>query len=199
MNFITNLYNRILEAIQEIQSSIESIQKFLESFHAIVSAILQFLKPIFNFIPWEVWLLLFIVILLLNWVNNLFPTTPRMNYSILVVFILILWGYTYYQAFPNEPVPYFKIVRAGVYLLLPVYIVSLLSFGIQKGIQLYQKKKRTKIKDLNDFIEKFHIESRRLLATSELLQIGEESPQKWKEQVEVISHLIENAKKWEIH
>lgn len=194
MNFLTNLYNRIWEAIQEIRTTLESIQNFLETFLTILGTIFQFLKPIFGLVPWEVWVLLVVAIIFLSWVNNLFPTTPKWNYTVIVVGLVFLWAYSASVAFPEEPIPYFRIFRAASYLLLPVYMVGLVSFFFRKGMQKIQKSKRTKVKDLDEFIRKFDEESRRLIATTQLVHIGEESPEQFQKQVEVVLELLEKAK-----
>lgn len=197
MTVITNTYNKILEGIQYIKDVAESLDKFTQNFTTIFTGIYNFLEPIFSFLPWEVILLLIVSILLVSWVNGLFPTSPKWNYTLVVLFLCVTWGYSESKMFPEEGASYGRIFQAIAYLLFPIYGIGLIGWSGKKGWALYQKKKRTSPKNREEFLEQFRIQSHKIqgighsLLASDTVEASQE--EEWQESLRELNQLIQST------
>ncbi len=192
MNIITTAYNKILEGIQYLRDVAESIQKFIDTVSTIVSGAYHFLKPIFSFLPWEVWILLAVTVFLLSWVNSLFPSSPRRNYTFIVVFLCFAWAYAESSAYPEEGASWGRIIRAGLYLLIPVYFLSFVGFVFRRTYRFYFRKRRLNPKNLDEFLIRFEEESRRLTALGHLQLTKDSEESEFLQKLDEVSLLLKS-------
>ncbi|MCC5814961.1 MAG: hypothetical protein JJT78_09410 [Leptospira sp.] len=190
MSLVTNTYNKILEGIQYLKGVAESTENFIDTVTTIVSRTYNFLEPIFSFLPWEVILLLIATVFLLSWVNGIFPTTPKLNYTIVVLFLCWAWGYSEAIAAEDGVVSYGRIFRAMTYLLLPVHFLGLVGLSWKYGYRYYSKRNKIHAKTMEDFLLKFSRVSHEIQSIGHGIIIGESKDEKFKEKLEEMKKLI---------
>lgn len=195
MSIVTDTYNKILDGIQSLRNAAESIESTIDTTTAIVKGIYNFLEPIFSFLPWEVILLLFATILFVSWLNAVFPTTPKLNYTIVVLLLCWAWAYTEGVAYPEEGPSYGRIFRAIAYLLIPVHGIGILAYLGNYAYRTYKERKKTNPEDLEKFISTFQIESHRLQSLTHSLLAGESRTEEWEACLTDMETLIGNLKK----
>jgi hypothetical protein len=175
MTIVSNAYNKLLDGIQYLREVAESTQNFIDTTTTIITRTYNFLEPIFSFLPWEVILVLVVTILLLSWVNGLFPTTPKLNYTLIVIGICLAWGYSDSISSPDGNVAYGRIFRVILYLLLPVHFLSLCGYAWKFGWKKYQKSLRTRPAEWEDFLGKYNQMSHRLQSELHSVLAGDDS------------------------
>jgi hypothetical protein len=173
MTIVTNAYTKLLEGIQYLRDVADSTKNFIETATTIITRTYNFLEPIFEFLPWEVVLVLIVTILLLSWVNALFPTTPKLNYSLIVIFICLAWWYSDSISSRDGNVALFRIFRVALYLLLPVHALSLIGYGWGIAWKQYQKSRRTRPEDWEQFLVKYSKMSHKTQALLHSVLAGE--------------------------
>ncbi|MCZ8236943.1 MAG: hypothetical protein O9346_00840 [Leptospiraceae bacterium] len=152
MNFINETIKKISETLQELKSFADSTQAFIDTTSTIITRTYDFLAPIFSFFPWEVLLLLAASIFLMLWINSLFPTTPKWNFTWIIVLLCSAWAYSVSVSSPVAKVPWLQIFQSAMYLLIPVHFLGITNWLIRLGIKSIKKKKQMNPKDLKEFI-----------------------------------------------
>ncbi|WCL49394.1 hypothetical protein [Leptospira sp. GIMC2001] len=189
MTVIKDAYNKILEGIADLQDFANSTQNFLSTTKTIVTTTIDFLEPIFNFLPWEVFLILLVAILLLSWVNVIFPTTPKLNFTFVVIFICFGWGYSEYIASGSldssisfssriQTVSWSRIAKAAIYLLLPVHIISILIMIWKYSSSAILKRKKLNPADLSVYLKNLSDQFHKTSSIGHKILAGEESGKK---------------------
>lgn len=192
MSIVTNAYNKILEGIQYLRDVGETTQNFIETTTTIVVRTYNFLEPIFSFLPWEVILLLIASVFLLSWVNGVFPTSPKLNFTLIVGFLCFAWGYSESRSLP-EGADVLRILRTAAYLLIPIHALGILGLGWRQGKKFYEKRKRTHSRDWGDFLTKFQQSSHKIQSMGHGVLAGDElSEEEIQTRLEELEILVRN-------
>ncbi len=102
-------------------------------------AIVQFLDLISNLFPIDLVLVLLLSLPLLYVINTLSPSTPRVNYTISVVFISGLRSLLSHSISGSWEI--FAVTKTVLFLLIPAYILVILKFGFSLFHKYRVKKK----------------------------------------------------------
>ena len=199
MTFINETIKKILEAIQEIKDFTNSTQTFIDTTTTIINRTYQFLAPIFSFFPWEVLLLLVVSIFLLLWVNSLFPTTPKWNFTWIIIMLCSAWAYSVAASSVNAKVPWLQIIQSAMYLLIPVHLLGISSWLAKLGIQYYKKKKQLNPKDLKEFIYNLDQIYHKSSSVAHSILSGEPRHEEFQVQIDHLKEFLNKAKIQEIH
>ncbi len=194
INFLKEAYSKILESVEQIRLFTESTKTFFDNTKSIVTKTYDFLAPIFSFIPGEVILLFLASIFILLWVNSLFPTTPKWNFSFVVLFLCSAWAYSVGASSAESIVPWFQIIKTALYLLIPVHFFGLLGLSWRMGKKFYNRNKRMNPKDLNEFLISLDRLYHRSVATGHSILAGEELDTEFQGQIQELKEYLDKAK-----
>ena len=194
INFFKDAYSKILESVEQIRLFTESTKTFFDNTKSIVTKTYDFLAPIFSFLPGEVILLFFASIFILLWVNSLFPTTPKWNFSFVVIFLCSSWAYSVGVSSPDTIVPWFQIIKSALYLLIPVHFFGLMGLSWEMVKKFYNRNKRLNPKDLNEFLKSFDRMYHRSVATGHSILAGEELDKEFLNQILELKEFLEKVK-----
>jgi len=129
----------ITDFFKEINQNFKTLQESIQTLTDAYKKTTDFFNTLFNWIPPEVILLFLLTILLLILINNLSPSTPRANLTVSVVLLCILWLYLN-RLFTTE-FKFFYVLKSSLYVLIPIYSLTILSFGTSKLIAVYRKRR----------------------------------------------------------
>jgi hypothetical protein len=194
MTFINETIKKILEAIQEIKDFTNSTQTFIDTTTTIITRTYQFLAPIFSFFPWEVLLLLVASIFLLLWVNSLFPTTPKWNFTWIIILLCFAWAYSVSVSSSEAGVPWMQIFQSAMYLLLPVHFLGMTNWLARWGIRSYKKKKQMSPKDLKEYINNLDQLYHQSSSVAHSILAGEPRHDEFKVRIDQLREFLNKAK-----
>ncbi|MBP9888384.1 MAG: hypothetical protein KBF93_18945 [Leptospiraceae bacterium] len=143
LDFVDKFKNELV-GIQNTLNELLGIKTFIES----TKKLFSFFDLFFTIVPPEVILLFIFCALFLVLVNNISPTTPRLNITIAVGIFSVIWLYIN-QIFTGE-YKFLKVFYTSLYILIPAYIVEISKFGYRQTYKVIQKSK--KIENPNDLI-----------------------------------------------
>ncbi|MEI1277334.1 hypothetical protein V6Z05_03330 [Leptospira venezuelensis] len=132
MNQITQFFSNLKADFDRLNQSVDDLVKTYK-------AIVHFLDLISNLFPIDLVLVLILSLPLLYVINTLSPSTPRVNYTISVVFISGLRSFLSHTI--SESWEIFAVTKTALILLLPAYIFVVLKFGFSL-IHKYRIKKK---------------------------------------------------------
>ena len=135
LDFVDKFKNELV-GIQNTLNELLGIKTFIESIKKLIS----FFDLFFTIVPPEVILLFIFCALILVLVNNISPTTPRINITLAVGIFSVIWLYVNH-IFTGE----YKVLRVfytSLYVLVPAYIVEISKFGYRQVYNLRQKSKK---------------------------------------------------------
>ncbi|MCC6447206.1 MAG: hypothetical protein IT215_00785 [Chitinophagaceae bacterium] len=142
--------------IQELWNSNLQIFNMLKEWKIKLEDFIKFWDTFFNIVPFEVLILLLFTALVMILINNISPTSPRINLTVGVFLFAFLYLYLA-NLFTNEW-KFGRIIYICSFVLVPAYILEITSFG-KKRVQKYLYKnlgKDTGI--LNASLKKVHSE-----------------------------------------
>ncbi|MBK8394881.1 MAG: hypothetical protein IPL26_06485 [Leptospiraceae bacterium] len=156
LDFVDKMKNELL-GIQNSLNELLGLKTFVESIKKLIS----FFDLFFTIIPPEVILLFIFCALVLVLVNNISPTTPRLNITLAVGIFSIIWLYVN-QIFTGE-YKVLKVFYTSLYILIPAYIVEISKFGYRQTYKIIQKSKKIEnpedlirpIREINEGYSKF--------------------------------------------
>ncbi|MBP7280208.1 MAG: hypothetical protein KBA66_01430 [Leptospiraceae bacterium] len=143
LDFVDKMKNELM-GIQNSLNELLGLKTFVESIKKLIS----FFDLFFTIVPPEVILLFIFCALFLVLVNNISPTTPRINITLAVGIFSVIWLYINH-IFTGE----YKALRVfytSLYILVPAYIVEISKFGYKQVYNIRQKSK--KIENPDDLI-----------------------------------------------
>gem|GEM_PF-4310767 len=102
-------------------------------------AVQTLIATISSIFPYEVFWLLAFSLLILPVMNLVFFGLPRVSYTVSVSLVSLVWYYLWQSAFPDPSLG--KVIKAALYLLVPVHFVFLCDL-VWRGFRFYQKKRK---------------------------------------------------------
>ncbi|TGK07083.1 hypothetical protein EHO59_02945 [Leptospira semungkisensis] len=132
MNQITQFFSNLKADFDRLNQSVDDLVKTY-------NAIVHFLDLISNLFPVDLILVLILSIPLLYIINTLSPSSPRINYTIAVVFVSGLRSFLSHAI--SETWNLFAVSKTAILLLLPAYFFVLVKLMISWG-RRYRTKKR---------------------------------------------------------
>jgi hypothetical protein len=149
-DFITDFKKTILD----LKDNIFEIQNTILGIKAGFTKFTKFFEDFFQVFPPELILLFLLTALLLVLINNVSPTTPKANITISVLGLSFLWGYLNHIITGEYKI--FWVMKTAILLLLPLYILNLLSFGYGKILPVIRAR-FTRLGDLSpEMVESLH-------------------------------------------
>jgi len=113
----------ILEKIQALWNTNLEIFQMLKTWKTKYEEIINFIDKFFTIVPYEIIFLFFFVALFMVLLNNISPTTPRINLTVGVVIFSVMYLYII-NIFTNQ----WKILRilyVDSFILVPAYLVEI--------------------------------------------------------------------------
>lgn len=141
----------ITDFFKEINQNFKTLQESIQTLTDGYKKTTDFFTTLFNWVPPEVILIFLLSILLLILINNLSPSTPRANLTVSVFLLCIGWLYLN-RLFTNE-FKFFYVLKISLYILLPIYSLTIISFGVSKLIVIYRKKRMVSTSSLEGSME----------------------------------------------
>ncbi len=138
MSGVFEFFEKIQKQILDLQNSIHQFQESWDRFQ-------KFWDFFLGIVPWEVLLLLAFSVILLSLFNSVSPSTPKLNLSLAVLGLAFLWGY--FWGLFSESVNYWTIVKAALYILLPLHAIGLGTWGYRFYRQRTFANRRIKPRD----------------------------------------------------
>lgn len=183
----------INEFIQSIKNSIQEVQNTLKTIVDVKNGITEFFQTLFQFIPIEVFVLLAFSVILLSLLNSVSPTTPRANLAISVVCLGFVW--TRWNIIVSKDPKWGVVVMTTLYILIPLYFFSILSFLLRFLVQFWKRRRMRKFRTLDEGLLKFHSESNSLLELGHGLKSGKlELEQEFFQKLETVSEIVDAMK-----
>jgi hypothetical protein len=133
MSGIYEYFQKIQGQIIEIKDSLLQLKQSWDSFQ-------RAWDLFFTIVPWEVVLLLIFSVILLSIFNSISPNTPKVNLTLSVVLLSLLWAY-FWGMFSKE-VSITKIFVVSLYILLPLHAIGIGQLLYRWGKSSYWKKRR---------------------------------------------------------
>ena len=143
LDFVDKLKNELV-GIQNTLNELLGIKTFIES----MKKLINFFDLFFAIVPPEVILLFIFCALILILVNNISPTTPRLNITFAVGIFSVIWLYVNH-VFTGE-YKFLRVLYTSLYVLVPVYFIEISKFGYKQVYKIRQKTK--KIENPEDLI-----------------------------------------------
>ncbi|GBF39793.1 hypothetical protein [Leptospira johnsonii] len=126
MNQITQFFSNLKADFDRLNQSVDDLVRTYK-------AIVHFLDLISNLFPIDLVLVLILSLPLLYVINTLSPSTPRVNYTISVVFISGLRSFLSHTI--SESWEIFSVTKTALTLLLPAYFFVV----VKSGFSLFSK------------------------------------------------------------
>ncbi len=143
LDFVDKLKNELV-GIQNTLNELLGIKTFIES----MKKLINFFDLFFTIVPPEVILLFIFCALILILVNNISPTTPRLNITFAVGIFSVIWLYVNH-VFTGE-YKFLRVLYISLYVLVPAYFFEISKFGYKQVYKIRQKTK--KIENPEDLI-----------------------------------------------
>lgn len=137
-----------LNSIRESLNEILGFKTYLESFKKVIN----FFDTFFSIVPPELILLLLFCGIVLILVNNISPTTPRLNITMAVVLFCGVWLYVNHL-FTGE-YRFIRVFYTSLFILVPAYGIEISRFTYRK---IANAKKINNSRDLIDPINELHL------------------------------------------
>lgn len=185
-----------MDTLKEIyQKLIDLWHSHLEIFQVIkdwkqkISSFLEFWDKFFSLVPWEVILLLVCVSLIMVLLNNISPTTPRINLTIGVVVFGVVYTYVVYILTNQWKI--LRIVYISSFVLVPTYFVEI--FLLFKKLYLRSTFKNLTLNSsyLKDSLQSIHREYAEFVSSQTLLN---EEPEKFILALKKLENSISNLR-----
>ncbi|EMK00124.1 hypothetical protein AB3N61_00470 [Leptospira sp. WS58.C1] len=132
MNQITQFFSNLKADFDRLNQSVDDLVRTYK-------AIVHFLDLISNLFPVDLVLVLILSLPILYVINTLSPSTPRVNYTISVVFISGLRSFLSHTI--SESWEIFAVIKTALTLLLPAYFFVVFKFGFSLFRKYKVKKK----------------------------------------------------------
>ncbi|TGL61006.1 hypothetical protein [Leptospira sarikeiensis] len=132
MNQITQFFSNLKADFDKLNQSVDDLVKTY-------NAIVHFLDLISNLFPIDLVLVLILSLPLLYVINTLSPSTPRVNYTISVLFVSGLRSFLSHAVIESWEI--FAVLKTAAILLLPAYFLVLAKF-IFSLFQKYRIRKK---------------------------------------------------------
>lgn len=143
LDFVDKLKNELV-GIQNTLNELLGIKTFIES----MKKLINFFDLFFTIVPPEVILLFIFCALILILVNNISPTTPRLNITFAVGIFSVIWLYVNH-VFTGE-YKFLRVLYTSLYVLVPAYFFEISKFVYKQVYKIRQKTK--KIENPEDLI-----------------------------------------------
>lgn len=171
---IIELWNSNLELLQQIKDWKQKIYHFIELG-----------EKFFSIVPPEVILLFFSVALVMILLNNISPTTPRINLTIGVILFGITYIYLVY-IFTNEW-KIFRILYISSFILVPAYLLEIIYFSKKIYFRITFKKENLNSPVVKLALRNIHFDYAELVNYQNFL---EEQPEKFIESLKKLESSV---------
>lgn len=144
------IFDKIKAEFDKLQNSINDVLS-LKDFFTPIKKIYNLLEVFFSIVPFELILLIIFCALFLILINNISPSTPRINITIAVIIFSGIWIFLN-KTFSGE-YNFGRVFYTASFILIPAYFFEISRFGIK----LAQKNRKInspeslvpKIKEIN--------------------------------------------------
>lgn len=120
------VFDKIKESISKLQDGINELTGFKTVIES-VKQVYNFFDTFFTIIPPEVFLLFIFCAFFLILINNISPTTPRLNITIAVFIFCGVWMF-FNKTFAGE-YKLSKVLYASLFILIPAYAIEIGKFA----------------------------------------------------------------------
>ncbi|TGK03073.1 hypothetical protein EHQ53_06355 [Leptospira langatensis] len=143
--------NQITQFFSNLKADFDRLNQSVDDLVRTYNAIVQFLDLISNLFPVDLVLVLLLSIPLLYIINTLSPSSPRINYTIAVVFVSGLRSFLSHAIY--ETWNLFAVSKTAILLLLPAYFLVLLKLLVSWGRRYRIRQKALSPRNLESSFE----------------------------------------------
>lgn len=185
MDTLKEIYQKLIE----IWNSNVEIFQTIKDWKQKISNFLEFWEQFFSIVPWEVILLLLCVSLVMILLNNISPTTPRINLTIGVIIFGFIYVYVVHT-FTQE----WKILRIlyiSSFLLVPAYFIEIFLLFKKLYFRITFKKINLNSSYLKNSLQTIHHEYAEFISSQTVLN---ENPEKFIIALKKLENSISNLR-----
>ncbi len=122
-----DIFDKLKVEFDKLQNSINDILS-LKDFFSPIKKIYNLLETFFSIVPFELILLLIFCSLFLILINNISPSTPRINITVAVILFSGVWMFLN-KTFSGE-YNFGRVLYTASFILIPAYFFEISRFGI---------------------------------------------------------------------